>query len=310
MRLSIVGRVILAAAAGIAVALLVDRADTSLFAGLVEVALPWMPLLLLLEGGRIAADLVALRSLCGPAARSLSAWQWIRLHLVANAALVVLPGGRAVSEAMKVDRLRGALGTGRAVTLVVALHTTTLAAVACTSVVAVVAGMLLAGSTALLAALLAHAAVCVGSAIALRAALARATVPRRLARWLRSETLLADVRSSAQTLPPIPRAAMAAKLVNRGLQVAVFAVVLHALTPPAHAGHALFANGLSMLGGIAGEFTPAQLGATDGVLAASASSLSVALAVALALASVVRISQVVWSAVGGALALAPRREGR
>jgi hypothetical protein len=283
-------RVIVAAIAIIAIVLIVRHCGWSAMMPLVERLLPWMPILFVLEGVRIASDAVALRSLCGEAVRGVSIRTWVRLHLAANAALVVLPGGRAVSEGMKIARLRSRLGAGRATAVVATLHVTTLLGIAAVSLGA--ATIALASRAPVLASALAvHGAICICGAFALRTALSRAGAPRIVARWV-DGAVFEDLRSESRALPFVPKGALAAKLVNRSAQAAQFAIVLGG------ASSGLLASGVTLLGGVVSDLSVASIGATDGAFVLAAPALSLAVSSALVVAGVARVVSLTWSAIG------------
>lgn len=303
MRTRVVVRGAVATLSLIALILLVRHVGVDAFADAFVRALPFVPALLLLEGVRIAADVLTLRALYGADAGRVPMGEWIRLHLEANAACVVLPGGRAVSEAMKVARLGPVLGRGRSAALIATQHSINMLTIATTGVIAAIA----AGPSVLGAALFIHAAVTFAGAVALRASLLRAVLPKKLATLVgASPAILADLRATARTTSWFPAAAVAAKCVNRLAQVAQFALLLAAAGTSLSAVRSFLASGVSLLGGVLGELSLAQLGCTDGALALSAPMLSISVGSAVAIASLARFVQLTWSAVGSALCLAPR----
>ncbi|MBI2393906.1 MAG: hypothetical protein HYV09_30320 [Deltaproteobacteria bacterium] len=288
-----------AALALVAIVLLVRHAGSDAFVASLRRALPWMPLLLALEGVRIGADLISLRSLCGADARRWPLRAWIGLHLEANAALVVLPGGRAVSEGMKVARLSPLVGRGRATALVATQHAATMLTIALACALGALAARRVAPVLALAMAI--HAGVTLAGAAALRVSLARAKVPRFLA-----GATLDELRAAARALPFLPRAAFAAKLVNRAAQLAQLAILLHVVGAATGALTACIATGVTLLGGLLGELSLAQIGCTDAAFVAATSALSLGVGGALAIASLARFVQLTWSAVGSALSLSSR----
>ncbi len=296
----------IAALSVVALVLLVRHVGAEPFFAALSRALPLLPLLLVLEGVRIAADVFALRSLYGADAERLPAREWIRLHLEANAACVVLPGGRAVSEGMKVARLGPVLGRGRTAALVAVQHAVNMLTIALVGLIAALA----AGRSILGVAILIHAGVTLCGAIVLRLSLQRAVLPQRIAGWVgASPAILADLRLTASTNRLFPSRAVAAKFVNRLAQVAQFGVLLSAVGATSSTLRAFLASGVSLLGGVLGELSLAQVGCTDGAFALSASTLSISVGSAIAIASLSRVVQLAWSAIGSALSLAPKVNG-
>lgn len=283
-------RIAISAIAVVAIVVVVRHVGWSAIAPTVHRLLPWMPLLFVLEGVRIASDALALRVLCGDAVRDLSIRSWVRLHLAANAALVVLPGGRAVSEGMKIAQLRPSLGAGRATAVVATLHVTTLLGIA---IVSLAAGTiaLAARAPVLASALAVHGAICLSGAFALRMALSRARAPQVVSRWL-GGAVIEDLRSESRALPFVPKSALAAKLVNRSAQAVQFAIVLGGATS------GVLASGVTLLGGVVSDLSVASIGATDGAFVLAAPALSLAVTSALVVAGVARIVSLTWSAIG------------
>jgi len=307
MKWKTVARVLFSMSAAVAIALLVRHVGGRTFLALLRTALPWLPILLVLEAVRIAADVVALRQLCGEDATRIPLSKWIRVHLIANSALI-LPGGRAVSEAMKFAQLGPVLGSGRVIARLTLLYVTTLLATALICSAAAIAALLVNGASKLAPAIAVHATICVISASLIRAALHRATLPKSIARWFgASDEAMDEMRTTSRELPILSRTALAAKLTNRATQVVQFGILLYVLGAPSSPARAFLANGVSLLGGALAELSPAQLGGTDGALAFSSHSLSIGLGVAVALATLMRVVQLAWSAVGGALSLLPAR---
>jgi hypothetical protein len=291
-------RVLLASAITVAIALAIHHLGVDTFLAAVRRVLPWIPVLLLLEAVRIGADALALAALCGGRARSIGMRDWIALHLRSNAALVVLPAGRAVSEGMKVARLRPVLGGGAALSVVVSLHTVTLATIALVSLGGAWAALSV-GVRWLASAMVLHAAIATAGAIGLGIAIRKAVVPRKIRRWLGVEDVaVEDLRAAAALLPWVPLGTLGAKLVNRGAQIAQLGILIAALGVTSGPLVGFLASGAMMLGGALPDVSFASLGATDGAMVLAAPALSLDLAGALAVASLARAVSLVWSAVG------------
>ena len=267
---------------------------------------PWLPALILLELTRVGADLLALRALVGPDARRLAWGEWVRIHLMAQAALVVLPAGRALSEGLKMARFSPLWGAARATALLATLHTTTLASIALVALLATVAAWHL--SASLVAVPLAlHALFCLTGAIGLRLALERAIVPQAVARWLGDAAPAAgELRREARSLPRFPRSSLGFKLVNRLAQALQFSLLTAGRGGLAGA---VLASATSTLGG-AFDLSVASVGPADAALAAIAPALSIEVAGMLAALATLRVAQLTVSAVGGILALSSLLAGK
>jgi hypothetical protein len=252
-------------------------------------AKPWIVPLLLLELVRIGTETAGLAALCGRDARRITAFDWLRFHLVANAACIVMPGGRAISEGIKITRLSPVLGAGRAVAVVAIGHACTMISLAILSFAAL--PFALARSHPLAVAAVIHAAACIAGAFALVAALRRGLVPGVVARWLgRTEPVVEDVRREMHAHVAIPGRALAAKVANRLAQAAQFGILL-VVFGSGGVGAAFAANVVGLVGSVIGELSPAQVGGTDGAMLFAAESLGIGAAAAIAIATVSRIVQ-------------------
>lgn len=262
-------------------------------------ALPWMPLLLLLEALRIVCEAASLAAVCPADARKLPLSTWISSHLSANAALIVLPGGRAVSEAIKISAFTPAVGLPRAAALVTVQHAMTMLAISVVSAPCAVAAWLVAPGSMVAIAAVIQGVVCAVAAFALVLASRKATVPKFVANRIGTTADLArDFRAAAKSIPMVPAMSLAAKVANRALQIVQFGIMLIAVGVLATPGRAFVAETTSLVGSALGELSPAQAGATDAAFALAARTLAIPMAAAVALATVSRVVQLVWALIG------------
>ncbi len=295
-RLRTVARLVFTAAGVAATIVLVRHVGLDTIGALLRAALPWIPLLLALEAFRIWTEIAATFVLCGADATRLDRAQWLRFHLVANAALVILPGGRAVSEGVKIARLAPVLGPGRAAALVSVQHAATLLAIAAFTLPV---ALLVRSSPVLAGAFVVQGALCLGGAVGLQLAMRHAIVPRVVTRWLGpTEPVVDEVRATARALPWIPMGALGAKLANRLAQLAQIAILLRAFGGATGVEAAFVASGVNLVGSALGELSPAQVGGTEGAFAMAAGLLGIGVGAALAIATILRRVQLAWSGVG------------
>lgn len=294
-----IARVVFALAGVAAVVLLVRQVGLRELGALLFRALPWMPLLLILEGGRIVAETYGTRATFGADADRLDVMSWFRMHLVANAALVVLPAGRAICEGIKIASLSRAYGAPRAAGYITVQHSMNMLALTVISVPCAIASYAIVGASLITFAIVAHLALCLVGAFALQIAARRAVVPRMAAKWfVHSPGAVTTFRDTVRSLPWIAPRTLAGKVFNRALQVVQFGIVLHAIGTDTSSARALLADGVNLVGSALGEFMPAQVGAIDGSFALAAKALVITVAMAMALANLARIVQLIWSAVG------------
>ncbi len=94
-------RVVLALAGIALLVSIIRHAWPEQILALVREALPWMPLVLFLEGARIACDALASRLVLGKDARGISAVRLWLAHVVGHGVMNVMPGGRSAAEIAK-----------------------------------------------------------------------------------------------------------------------------------------------------------------------------------------------------------------
>ena len=227
---------------------------------------------------------------------------WLRMHLVANSALVMLPAGRAICEGVKIAAMSKAYGAPRAAGYVVMQHSMTLLALSLISIPCAAASYLASGPSMLTIAIAAHCALCLIGTIAVQIAARRAVVPKFAKKWfVHSDGALLEFRDTARSLPFVSIGALLGKLGNRVLQAAQFGVILYAVGAGTSTERAFLADGVNLVGSALGELLPAQIGAMDGTFAVASHALMISTAAAMAIANLARIVQLGWSAVGALL---------
>jgi hypothetical protein len=302
-RLRTLAQLAFALAGVAAVVILVRQVGARTLLGMIGAALPWMPALLLLEAVRILADMLGTRALARLAISAhhddqLDLASWVRMHLVANAALVVLPAGRAICEGIKVMSISAVTGAPRAAGIVVVQHGMTMLALGTISIPCAAAALVL--HSKILALLIAgHGVLCFVGAFGFLFASRRANIPRFAATWfVHAPDAISTFRATVKSLPWFSPAAFGAKLLNRVAQTAQYVLLLLAIAGDASAARAFFAEGVNLVGSALGEFIPAQVGTIDGAFAYAAPQLEINLAMAVGIAALARLTQLVWSAVG------------
>ncbi len=260
----------------------------------------WFALLLALEGLRIGSDAWTLRMLYGgrvPWRAVLSA------SLVSYPATLLLPAGRAAGEALKVGLLHRWVGVDRAVAAALFAQAYALFGGFVLSLPCVWAAFAVWGGSGLAWAIALQAVTAIGlGAVIVVAARRRETSGVIGALSQRFGTAVEGVTREAQAMG-LPKAPLATMVLNRflgGLQVALLAYALgiaDALAEP------LLVVGTYLVGAAAGDLVPAQIGATDGVLAYAATSLGAGIAATVALTLMVHAVQLAWAAAGAVAAL-------
>lgn len=304
-------RGVFAVAGVLAVVLLVRQVGVRDLVTLIGRALPWLPLLLLLEAARIVCEALGTRAICGREGGRIDIPTWIRMHLVANSALQVLPAGRAICEGIKIAAMSPVYGAPRAAGYVVMQHSMTMLALCLVSLPCAGAAYLATGFSLLTGAVLVHAGLCLVGTFALQIAARRAVVPRFAMKWfVHSEDALATFRATARAMPFISASTLLGKFANRVLQALQFAIVLHAVGAGGSIERGFLADGVNLVGSALGEFLPAQIGAMDGTFAIAAKALGVTITIAMAIANLNRVVQLGWSAAGALVPMIASKQTR
>lgn len=297
----VVGQLVFAIAGVLAVVVLIRQVGLSTLLAIVRGALPWMPLLLVLEALRIFGETVGTRAVAHHAMHereALSFGAWLRMHLVANATLIVLPAGRAICEGVKVVSIAAIVGAPRAAGIVAIQHGMNLAALAAISVPCALAAWVLDAKVVALA-VGAHAIACALGAVGIVVASRKAVIPRFASRWfVHAPDALSTFRRTVADLPAFVPTAFAGKLLNRLLQAVQFGVLLVAVEGSVSAARTFLADGVNLVGSALGELIPAQVGTIDGAFAYAAPQLSITVAMGVGIATLARLVQLAWSAVG------------
>lgn len=276
-------------------------------------ALSVLPLLVTLEGARIPVEALATRVLLGDDRERVPPRVLLATQFFWYALTVAMPGGRPVAEAWKATRLAPYCGSARAAAVAAACQAASFAADAIIASASAVACYFVAGPTPLtyLIALVAGLAVL---AAGLLAALSRSA---RVARFAGSIARLrkpaAAFREAARTQAMFDPIAVTLMLLARGLQIGLFGCLLGVLVSNDSVSLAFVLQALNMIGSLAGDLVPAQLGTTDAAFALAAGPLGTPAAAMAAIAILFHAAQLTWVLLAGIAALlgaarSPRRE--
>lgn len=284
-----------------------------ILSGLRSVA-PVLPFLLVLELGRVLCELLGTRAVLGPVADQLRFGRLLRGQLIGQTLDVVMPAGRASSEAVKAAVFAEDIGVPAAAAAATALQLAALAANALWALAGRVLSSLPGGvaadgggaalPSALSLGLLAYALVTGALVIA---ALSCAASPRVRAVFHRIPFVHDTLERFADMIAREPaRLLMAAgaQLLGRTCQAMQLAVLALSLGAHTTLRAAIMGQAVYLVGAAAGDLVPAQLGATDAAFVMAAGALGFrrpdALAASLALHGV----QALAAACAGAGALA------
>jgi uncharacterized membrane protein YbhN (UPF0104 family) len=254
-------------------------------------ALPWLPLLFVLEGARVPLEAVATRRLLGARAERVSLAELGRAQLLFYAISTLAPGGRLVAEASKATLLARNVGAPTASAAATGSQAASLVADAIVATAGAGAVVALCGPSPLSALILGFVLGCVSLAVAVAAATRSALPVRLLARFPRLARFLERWRRAARAQPLFAADVVGLLVLARAAQVGLLAAALAAVGADASFLLALALTALCMAGAVAGEVVPAQLGATDAVLVAAAPALGLTLAQAASVGVLFHVAQ-------------------
>lgn len=306
---------LLAMGAG-ALALLVRHVGAAALGRVLAATAPWLPVLVALEGARIAGDALATRLLFArlamftkrppPSLRALA-----RAQLAAYPVILLMPAGRVGGESLKAFTFAPSVGGVAAAVTAVLCQGLALLAGFVLSIPCAVAAFAVWGTSPLALGVAGQAVTAVAMGLAILALARRRELSGLVGRFApRAGVGLAEVAGLAKTLPLVPLAPLAAMVLGRAAQLAQMGVLLAAVGGPRGVVPALLATGVELLGGAVGDLVPGQIGAIDGALALAAEPLGIAAAQAVAVTIALHAVQLAWALGGAALLVVVDRRGR
>ncbi len=265
------------------VAFLVLRAGPMELLGAILRVGPWFPVLLLFELGIVVLNALALASLYRAGGAPLPGPDLWRASFRAQLFAVVAPAGRLVAETVRAQQLSGRAGRARAAAAAAWMVAIVLLANALIAIPLMVAVALVDGAAWLTLAvgLYCVATFAIGGAVVFAG---RA----RLGRWLARRIAIAREAGPAfddafaSEAPGVGRALLL-EFCTRLLLIGEILLLRHAVGASADVLSALATTGLVLAGAAAGDFVPAQLGATDGPVSLAAGRLGMLGSAAIAL---------------------------
>lgn len=281
-----------------------ERVLTALRAGL-----PWLPLLCILEFGRILSETAASRVAYGALAERLPPMPLLRAHILGHSLAAVAPAPSLVNETIKATLLSRYVGAEAAAAVAVVNQAATLIAGGLVAMPCGLALLVQGGTSFWFWACMAYVAIGLGAGLGLRA-LTRADAPGR---WLAKLIPRLGPRAAAfrershetdfWTLGPT-----AALIAGRAFQTAQLGIAGYAVGINTGLTRALVAEGIGLVAAAAGVVVPAGLGTTDGAYTLAADLFGASGAVAAAMILLMRCTQLLWLLVASMVALfGPRR---
>jgi hypothetical protein len=267
----------------------------------------WLPVLLLLEAVRIGGDTGATWLLYRRWGRRVPTSELVRAQLVAYPVSIMMPAGRAASEALKANVLARFVGGPRAAAVATMNQSLALFGGALVSLPCLVASLWLTGASLLSLGIAIQATVSFGAGVLLQLAVRGKRVGGFLGkRFAQRGDVAADYQAALADHPVVPLRPLAAMAVNRTAQVLQYAAIVLAIAGTTGVGQVLLAQGINMVGTSLGDLIPGQIGATDGAFALGASALGITAANAIAISILAHFVQMCWVLAGTLVPIAWR----
>ncbi len=266
---------------------------------LLQTALPWMPLALLLEAARIGCDAVASASVLGTRWRRIGAWRLFLAHVAGHGVMNLMPGGRGAAELVKAGLFYEVLGASEAGALGTTNQANVLIASALFSLPCALAAWWTSPAWALTLAILAHALVLFGSGVGLRVMVESPVVERFVRRRVpRMAEGFERYQRVSRAAPKVGAAPVGWMMLGRGAQTVQYAVLAHAVGLTVGPVLALTVQGTNLVAAAVGVLVPGQVGSAEGVFMLAADALGTTPARATSIALLAHASGMTWTALG------------
>jgi hypothetical protein len=286
---------------------IVRHTGPELILSLVREALPWMPLVLALEGARIGCDAIASRIVLGAAARGVGALRLMLAHVVGHGVMNVMPGGRSASEIAKGALLHRELGAGTAAALGTTNQANVLISSGLFSLPCALAASMVSTDRTLVLAMLIHSGVLFAAGLGMRVLQTSARVERfvgnRFPKW---SAPLARFHAASRDVALVSPGPVAMMMLGRGMQTLQFALLAYAVGLHVDPIVALAVQGTNLVAAAVGVLVPGQIGSSEGVFMLAANALGTTEARATSVALLAHASSITWAAAGLVLLFAWR----
>lgn len=289
----------------------VRHVGTDVLVPLLEAALPWMPLALLLEAARIGCDAVASALALGPAWRRIGAWRMFLAHVAGHGVMNLMPGGRGAAELVKAGLFYEVLGVSEAGALGTTNQANVLIASAIFSLPCALAAWASSADPTLTLAIVLHAVVLFASGVGLRVMVESPFVERFVRRRLpRMAEGFERYQKVSRAGPRVGAGPVTWMMLGRGAQTLQYAILAHAVGITIGPVLALTVQGTNLVAAAVGVLVPGQVGSAEGVFMLAAEALGTTPARATSIALLAHASGITWTALGLAVLFfwrAPKR---
>lgn len=263
--------------------------------------LPWLPLLLAVEGARLGVEAATTGALYAQLGERPRARALLRAQLLAYWVFVLSPMGRTAAEVTKALLLSRDVGADRATSVALVAQGSALAGTALFSLPCVLAAAVR-PEARILAWAVGAQAIGVAALAALLLWGARQRKVGRLAGWVLSKLGVDDRQRErlpelVRSMRPFPWRVILGYAASRGLSAVLFLCAIAALGGGLRPLGALRAMGVSLLGAAAVDFVPGDVGLTEGAFTLFHEGVGVGVADAVTLGLLFHATQLVWVAV-------------
>jgi hypothetical protein len=287
----------------VALVVMVRHVGADVLLAIVSRSSGWIPLLIALEVLRIGADVAVAHALYAKLPRRPPMAALIRAHLIAYPVTILAPAGRAAAEALKASCLASHAGGPQAAAVGTMSQALALIGGGLIAVPCFLAAWLLTGSSILTIAIGVQVVVATALGMLIQAATRRRAISGFLRRFARAGQAAESYQDTVHLHPVLPVRALPATAVNRLLQVAQYAVLIHAVGGATGLAASFVAEGINLVGTSLGDFVPGQIGATDGAFALAAHALQLSQADGIGMSVLVHFVQMCVVVAGCAVPL-------
>jgi hypothetical protein len=275
-------------------------------------ALPWLPVLAVLELARIGCAAMGSYLAFGPLARRIPRRTLFRAHLLGHSLTTVAPAPSLFNETIKATLITPYTGAGPAAAVGFTNQVATFVSGGLTTIPCGIAIFVLQGPSSIwFYACAIHTIVLIASGLALQA-VTRASGPGRwiVGRFPRLAERAEAFREHAKGIRFGARGPTEMLFISRCFQMVQYGVAAHAVGIDVSALRVVATEGIYLVAIAVGVLVPGGLGTTEGVFTLAADLLNTTVARATAVALLMRCMQIVWVFLGSLVAIATRSDVR
>lgn len=267
----------------------------------------WLPLIMALELGRAAFELLSTRAVLGRLAAQVPLAVMLRAHFAAHAVSTLMPLGRSVGELSKAALLAPYVGAARAAAVGASGQTIALFVNGGIGIAGGALALAWGSPTPVALVFLGFGALLAIIAYALAFGARSPSLHRLLSRVYEKPALASDFAEMLRDKAALGPRAFAAQTGHRLCQALQLGIIAHALGAPSGMLAAPLLEVIYVAGASVGDLLPAQLGAVEGAFALTAPLIGLDAATAIALGLTLHAIQLAGAALAALLAAVTTR---